>query len=174
MRAVAAGNRERAAIALNNIGEVAKERGDYTAAQAYCQKALALAREISSQPDVASFLVNLVDVDVRLGQLAEAHVALQDGLALAYHLGALPWVLAGIMYAANLAYAEGRAERALALYGLARHHPAWDSESQREMDAELARWGLEPAMVEAGLAKGAELDFDQTLQELLNEDRTSK
>jgi hypothetical protein len=35
------------------------------------------------------------------------------------------------------------------------------------MDAALARWSLDPAVVEAGLAKGAELDWDATIKELL-------
>jgi hypothetical protein len=37
------------------------------------------------------------------------------------------------------------------------------------MDRMLAEWGLDPSVVEAGLAKGAELDWDETIGELLVE-----
>jgi hypothetical protein len=30
-----------------------------------------------------------------------------------------------------------------------------------------AEWALDPSVVEAGLAKGAELDWDETIEELL-------
>jgi len=46
----------------------------------------------------------------------------------------------------------------LALWGQARNQPAWDSEAQRDLDVEFAGWALDPSVVEAGLAKGAELD----------------
>jgi hypothetical protein len=35
------------------------------------------------------------------------------------------------------------------------------------MDIILAEWALDPSVVEAGLAKGAELDWDKTIEELL-------
>ena len=62
---------------------------------------------------------------------------------------------------------EGQIERALALLGLARRHPAWRGNNQGAMDMTLAEWNLDPAIVEAGLAKGVELDWETTLQELL-------
>jgi hypothetical protein len=31
----------------------------------------------------------------------------------------------------------------------------------------LAKWSLDPAVVEQGLAKGAELDWDQTIEKLI-------
>lgn len=68
---------------------------------------------------------------------------------------------------AYLSYAEGRTERGLALLGLARNHPAWSSDIQRGVDAALAEWTLDPIVVEAGIAKGAELDWDKTIEELL-------
>ena len=70
---------------------------------------------------------------------------------------------------AELAHAEGQTERALALYGLARCQPAWSRDDQHGLDAALAEWALDPAVMEAGLAKGAELDWDATIQELLKE-----
>jgi hypothetical protein len=37
------------------------------------------------------------------------------------------------------------------------------------MDMTLAEWALEPSVVEASMAKGAELDWDKTIEELLKE-----
>ena len=56
---------------------------------------------------------------------------------------------------------------ALAPIGLARRQPAWNSDHQHSMDIILAEWALDPSVVEAGLAKGAELDWDKTIEELL-------
>jgi hypothetical protein len=50
---------------------------------------------------------------------------------------------------------------------LARRQPAWSSDDQYLLGLTLARWALDPAVAEAGLAKGATLDWDATIQELL-------
>jgi hypothetical protein len=93
-------------------------------------------------------------------------VELRDGLALALRLGYLRMVLMAVTSFSYLAYAEGQAEQALALLGLARQHPAWSYEHQHGIDTMLAEWGLDPSVVEAGMAKGAELDWDETIREL--------
>jgi tetratricopeptide (TPR) repeat protein len=166
-RAVAAGNREPATIALNNLGAVAGVCKEYAAAREYFQQALALAREIGAQSSIALYLLNLAYMDIKLGQLAAAHAGLREGLALAVRLGALPWVVGAVTNFATLAYAEGRTERALALYGLARIHPAWSSLLQSLLDRALAEWALDPSVAEAGMKKGEELDWEETIQELL-------
>ena len=55
----------------------------------------------------------------------------------------------------------------MALWSLARHHPALKSDDQRTLDMMLAEWALDPSVVEAGMKKGAELDWDETVKELL-------
>jgi adenylate cyclase len=166
-RAAAVGNRERAMVALNGLGVVAGARQNVAAARDYFQQALALARELGAQQNIAMFLINLADTDIKLGCLAAARAGLREGLALALRLGALTWAVVAVMYFAKLTYAEGQTEEALAFWGLARVHPAWASDDQQELDAALARWALDVAVVEAGLAKGAALDWDTTIQELL-------
>jgi tetratricopeptide (TPR) repeat protein len=167
-RAVAAGHRERAMRALNNLGVVADERGDRAAGQVYTQQALTLAREIGAQQSIALYLLNLAEADIRLGQLAAAPEKLREGLALALRLGLPPSVVTAVLYFGFLAHAAGQTERALALLGLARHHPAWSGDDQRELDTALAEWGLDVAEVEAGMKMGEALDWDTTIQELLN------
>jgi len=168
-RAVAAGNRERAMTALNNLGMVAEERKDYSLARDNYQQALALGREIGVQDMVATGLTNLANIDITLGTLSAARTELHEGLAYALRLGMLPQVVAAVIAFASLAYAQGQTERTLALCGLARRQPAWSSDNQRELDTMLTQWALDPAVVERGMAKGMELDWDKTIEELLKE-----
>jgi predicted ATPase/class 3 adenylate cyclase len=166
-RALAVGNRERAMVALNNLGADASRGRQWAAARDYDQQALALAREIGTQADIALFLMNLAFADIHLGGLGAARAALREGLALALRLGALSVMVTAVSDFADLAHAEGRTDRALALLGLARRHPAWDSVAQLYLELMLAEWGLDPEVVEAGLRQGAALDWDETIQVLL-------
>jgi adenylate cyclase len=168
LRAVAVGNRERALHALNSLGVTSYyRRRDYGAARRFFQQALALAQEIGAQAQIALSLSNLADVDIALGQLDAARAGLREALALALRLDAINTIVATVMYFARLAHAEGQTERSLALWGLARNHPAWSHDKQRELDAALDEWALDAVVVDAGLAKGAELDWDETVKELL-------
>ena len=153
--------------ALNNLGVVASERKDYALSMEYTQQALALGREIGAQQNIALYLLNLATTEIRLGQLAATREKLREGLALALRLGALPWVVWAVMVFGFLAHAEGQTERALALLGLARKQPAWSSDSQRDVDASLAEWALDPSVVEAGMQAGEFLDWEETVKELL-------
>ncbi len=166
-RALAVGERLTALTTINNLGVMADGRGDYKTARDNFQHALALAREIGAQEDIALSLINLADEEIKLGELDTARANSREGLALALRLGALPRVVQVVVNFGYLAYAEGQIERALALHGLARRHPAWGGEHQRELDSALARWALDPAVAEAGLMQGELLDWDATVQELL-------
>jgi tetratricopeptide (TPR) repeat protein len=167
-RALAVGNRLMAMVALNNLGTVATQRRDYTAARDNFEKALALAHEIGAQQRAALYLLNRAGIDIKLGQLAAARLRLHEGLVLAVRFGVPPLVVFAVMTFAELAYAEGQTDWALALMGLARHHPAWDSEAQSDLDTAFAQWALDPSVAEVGMAKGAEMDWDNTIDELLN------
>jgi class 3 adenylate cyclase/tetratricopeptide (TPR) repeat protein len=166
-RAVVVGNRERAMVAMNNLGSVASGRHDFATARDYIQESLKLARELGAQQTIALALINLGETYIHLGYLVEARSGLREGLALALHLGLLPRVVGAVIFFANLAHAEGDVKRALALWGMARNHPAWNSDHQRELDAALADWNLPTSIVGAGLTEGAHQNWDATLQELL-------
>ncbi len=104
---------------------------------------------------------------MKLGQLSLAREELREGIAVAFRIGVLPWLVGGVMTAALLAHTDGESRRALSLLGLARSHPASSSYHQREMDAWLAEWALAPAVVEEGLKKGEALDWEETVRELI-------
>jgi predicted ATPase len=166
-RSMAAGNRERAMSALNNLGAVAGKRQAHATQRSYQHQALALARELGVQQMIALFLMNLATSDMKLGKLDAARAELHEGLALALRLGVLQWVVFAVTNFGELAYFEGQIDRALELYGLARSQPAWNSENQHVLDKTLAEWALDPTVAEAGLAKGAQLDWDTTVKELV-------
>lgn len=171
-RAVAAGNREWEMNALEGLGVIADERGDFARAQEHGRRSLAIAREIGAQAIVAIGLISQADGDIRLGDTATARLELREGLALAQRLGILPYMVLAVTNFGKLAYAEGKTEQALGLFGLVHRQPAFRADLQREMDLTLAKWELNPSMVEAGMAKGAELDWDKTIEELLKGETT--
>jgi len=166
-RAIAVGNRERAMAALNNLGEVAKSRDDYSLARDYTQQASALACEIGMNLGEAAMTINLGGLDTQLGNLSTARTELCSGLELALQLDALPWIIWGVFYFSNLIYIEGNTEFALKLIGLARSQPAWSIEHQHNLDATLERWSLDSSIVEEDMKKGEALDWHKTIQELL-------
>jgi adenylate cyclase len=166
-RAVAAGNREREMVALNNLGALASRQMELARGRDYLQQMLVLAGEIGAQDMQALGLIGLGDIDISLSNLPAARAELREGLALCIRLQYTAWLVATVMYFGRLAYAEGQPERAFALLGLAHSQPAWHSEIQDELEISLAKWAQDPAVVEAGMAKGAELDWDTTIQELL-------
>jgi len=153
--------------ALNNLGELRKVHKEYAAARDYYQQMLALAPEVGSQAAIALGLINVAEMDIQLGQLAEARAGLREGLALAQRVGAHPWVLAAVKGFGNLAYAERQTERALALLGLVRNHPVWNGDMQRDLEMMLVELALDPSVVEAGLKQGEALDWDATVKELM-------
>jgi tetratricopeptide (TPR) repeat protein len=169
-RALVTGNRERMMNALNNLGVVAFRRQTYATAQDNYRQALTLAREVGAQEMVAFMLNNLADVAIKLGQLPAARADLHEGLRLSLRLGAPARIAAIVFTCALLARAEGQTARALTLVGLVRRQPSSSNPGfQRYLDMALAKWGLDPSVVAAGLATGAELDWDATIQELLKE-----
>lgn len=164
--AAAVGNRKGVMTALNNLGVLVGSK-DHVKERDYYRRALAVARELGAQNDAALYLINLADADIGLGEFGAARAGLREGLALSLRLGALPCVVNAVKGFGYLAQVEGQIERALALYGLARRHPAWSSDHQRQLNEELARIALDPSVVEAGLKQGAVLDWDTTIRDLL-------
>ncbi|MEZ4769930.1 MAG: AAA family ATPase [Caldilineales bacterium] len=168
-KARAVGNREREMIALANLGVLDDERANDTAARSYHTSALAIARELGAQYHIAHCLSNLARCERALGDIASAKDHNREALALAHRIGTQYVTLQALCSTVEIAYAEGRLERALALLGLMRRQPAWSNEDTRWFDDLLARWALDPGEVEAGLARGDTLNWDTTIQGLLKE-----
>ena len=164
-----AGNRERVMIALSNLGVLEDERANDAAARAYHRRALAIARELGTQYYIAHHLSNLAGSEIALGQLDHAKVHNHEALILAQRLGTQFVTIQALCNTMEIAYAEGDRAWALALAGLMRRQPAWSSEDTRWLDALLAAWALDPETAAASMAKGDELDWDNTIQAILRE-----
>ena len=76
---------------------------------------------------------------IELGELSMVRPDLREGLALAFRLGARPWVVAAVKCFGFLSLTEGQTEHGVALSGLARNQPAWSSDDQGGLDAWLAK-----------------------------------
>ncbi len=168
-RAADVANRIEAARILNNLGEVAKQRGDWVEARSYHQQALAISRELGINGMIDLFLINLADDDTHLGNLDAARVGLYEGMALSLRQGNTLDAVTAVSYFGNVAFAEGNFERALALWGLAECQQSFDATNQRELEMALSHWAshLDKTTIETGLAKGAQLNWGEVLEELL-------
>ena len=167
--ALASGNRERVMAALGNLGTVASGRRDFREATDLFRQAFVLAREIGARSDSALFLLNTAAAAIGLRDLPSARSALGEGLAIARTLVSLPWILGALMIFADLLAVEGNPSRSLALLGMCKRHPAWSMNLQQGADKDIKGWNLDDAAIEAGLAQGAALDFDATVEAISNE-----
>ncbi len=163
----AIGNRKLRGWARGNLGCVAYERGDLVAARDGCLQARTLAQEVGNQESRIVQDLNLVEIDINMGHRESARQELRSALARAQRLGVVPMVLAAVAFFAMLAYAAGDLSRALSLYGVVIHHEATSSELRRDLERARARWGIDEATFAAGVSRGAALDFDTVVRELL-------
>ncbi len=83
----AAGHQEGQANALNHIGWLLSQLGDYGQALKHCQQALALSRKIGARHIEADTLDSLGYAHYHLGQHAEAVACYQQALDIARELG---------------------------------------------------------------------------------------
>lgn len=161
------GNRERAMVALNNLGDIAIETGDFQQALALYLQALPNAREIGAQASAALYELNAGYAYVRLGQLAAAAPYVHAGTQRACTVGAWPWAVWGLICFGHMALAQGQTQRGLALLGLARNHAAFSTDFDRLIDYALHEWRVDPATARHGMAAGASLPFEATLDDVL-------
>ena len=165
--ALTVGNRERAATALNNLGALAGEQNHWQEALDYYERALSISRETGAKQGEATHLVNLGFASIKLGKHKQAREILQHGGQLAQEISAQPIIVSALLYFGLLAQAEGNLNKALELIGLAKTHPAWNSENEREANWFMGEWNLAPEHAEKVLKQGAALDLDATLAELI-------
>lgn len=167
--AVAIGNRERESTVIGNLGFTAADRYEYAAALEHFSRALELSDELGALHSIAIWRLAMSTVQIHLGERDTARRNLGIGFKLTLQTKALQLLAPIVMHSADFAYVEGRVERALALMGLFRSQPWYNDYHRRRSDILIARWDLDPAEMEAGMAKGALLDWNETVQELMRE-----
>ena len=165
--AISVGNRERAATALNNLGALAGEQNEWQKSFNYYLRALAISQETGAKHGEALHLINLGLAAIQLGRHQDAFAYLRDGARLALEIGAQPVLVSVMLYLGILKLAQGDTEQAFELLGLAKTHPAWDSENEREMNIYLGEATLQAEAAQSAMQRGQALDWDATLSAIL-------
>lgn len=163
------GNRERAGVALNNLGALAGEQDRWQDALSYYTRALELSEETGAMQSTALHLINLGLAQTRLGLLDEAEANLRKGLALGRSIGAAPVTLWALVYFGLLFHERGETARALELIGVAKNHPSWDSENERETQMFLSQWQVPEEEFLAAVQAARQVAYQATVRELLGE-----
>ncbi|MEZ4624818.1 MAG: LuxR C-terminal-related transcriptional regulator [Thermomicrobiales bacterium] len=103
--------------ALNNLGVIARQQGNLEAARDYFQQCIDEERTYSLHDPEAHSLLNLVDVQLRLGERAAAQERLNDWFSERRRMRSLELAAVGLWVAARIATDEGDAERAAQMLG---------------------------------------------------------
>jgi len=168
------GDRSRAAQALNNLGEVAREQGEYDEARAYYEQCQVIWEEIGDRPGLALALGNLSMVCLAKGLDGAARDYVRRSLRENLGIQNMPHALADLVQVAHLQARAGQPQQAAGLLGLALNHPASYSEVESDAQPVLAmlREALPPEQLEAALARGAKVDLEQVVAEILADTET--
>jgi predicted ATPase len=167
------GDRFAIAQALNNLGTIAYELGAYKEASAYYEQALVINDEIGNRVGLIIALGNLAELYITQGQDDPAWEYLRQALRQVVSIQAVVSATVPLLvYVARLRARAGQLERAAELLGMALSHPA--SSSDAEWDAQQVLGTLREALgaerLEAALARGAKLDAERVVAEILAED----
>ena len=136
------GDRNGQAVALSNLGEVAFELGNRSHALARFQAGLAIGRDIQDQRTIIACLNNLGQVACALEDYAAAKTYLAEALAITAEIQAI-WELLKVLVTLSVLFGkQGQTDRAAALLGMARHHPASSTETQERAQRLLDEMGL--------------------------------
>ncbi|KPL22102.1 MAG: hypothetical protein AMJ93_07990 [Anaerolineae bacterium SM23_84] len=169
------GDRVGTSRALNDLGEVARKQGDYGQARACYERTLAISSETGNAEMHAIAVINLGMVYLAQVEDGEAWRCLCQGLRESIAMQAKPLALYVLAVMAQLCVRAGEPQRAGELLGVVLHHPSTDSEALEEAQPalEALREAMPPEELEAVLARGAELDLEQVVGEILAGNETS-
>jgi predicted ATPase len=116
------GDRAGVALALSNLGEVARLQGNCSEAQALYEQSLALYRDLDFDRELMARVIRrLGEVALELGDVAQARARLIESLGVALDLveRGEPQIAAALEALGGLAATQGQAERALRLVSAA-------------------------------------------------------
>jgi len=167
------GDRNVATRCSVNIGECHLALKDYAAAARSAQEALDMARALGADSIATGALCLWGEAALGQGQVEAARGYLDESLRLSRTIGEVVYTVVALAGYARLLGQAGQPERALELLGLALAHPAASSETRNKVNAVMADLrglpDLEGLDVEAALARGAQLDLNAVVRELLGE-----
>ena len=161
------GDRYQESVSESNLGATIQYAGDNAGAIVHYRAALQINKELGMADNMATNAHNMADAYATLGQLDESRRYALECIRLARQIGAMPLQLAALVPLAGVLAKQGQPDRALALLGLARHHPSTPKQKETGIREALAEMQLEPERIEAGLAAGAELELEAVVEEIL-------
>jgi len=161
------GDRYQEYVCETNLGATKQYAGDAVGAIVHYRTGLRSSLELGMLDRSAIDAHNLADAYNFLGQLDEAREFALECLRLARQAGAVPVQLAGLVPLAEVLMRQGQSERAMALLGLARHHPSTPPHKQIGINEVVELAQLEPARAEAAMAAGAKLELETVVEEIL-------
>lgn len=163
------GNQWGVASGLNQLGYVCYFQGDWTSAYAAHAASLTQCQALNDRWGVAVCLNGLGWASLAQAQAPAAQTHFRQALHEAQQVPVLQVMTEAVAGLASCRARLGEPSAALLLLGLALHHHS----SKQDLHVITApylqalRAQLGDSAVEAGLAKGAEFDWDATVQELL-------
>jgi tetratricopeptide (TPR) repeat protein len=165
------GDRFREAQAHCNLGEVAREEGAYEAAAKAYERFRLTSEEIDFRPGVALAQGNLAMVCLVQGRDDAAWQYFRRALGEFVAMQDTPHLLANLAYVSWLRLRGGQPEAAARLLGLALRHPVSSSEVAHEAQPvlDLLREALGAEELEAAMARGAEMNLEQVVAQILAE-----
>jgi predicted ATPase/predicted Ser/Thr protein kinase len=142
-------DKQGAAVSLNALGVLARDRGDVAIAQSHLGESLVLWRELCDQKAVARSLSNLANVAKLQGDYPRARALYTECLSVFRGVGDLPGVAWSLNYQGDVARDQGDSVAARALYeqGLAMFRELGD------------RWGIAGTMADLGSLAREQGDF---------------
>ena len=161
------GDRYQESVSESNLGATIQYAGDYAGAIVHYRAGLQVYEELGMIDNMATNAHNIADAYTSLGLLDESRRYAVECIRLARQVGAVPLQLAALVPLADVLAKQGQPDRALALLGLARHHPGTPTQKEVGIREVLADMQLEPEQIEAGLAAGAALALEAVMEEIL-------
>jgi serine/threonine protein kinase/tetratricopeptide (TPR) repeat protein len=164
------GERNGFASLMNNLGVVAYNLGDMIAARNHYEQSLTIFREMNDRRGLASALTNLASIQLVSGELDNAWATLNEALSLAWAARILPIAVEAVVGLARWSLMKGELRRAAELAAVAAAHPSIHAETretrllplQDELHSKLG-----PESFQSAATHGAQLTFDQVVEDLL-------
>jgi len=161
------GDRWHAAVALNNLGFAAAQRGDWEQAVEFCGRSSELRRELGDEWGMALTLINLAFAEIQLGRLSAAARTVRVALDASMKVDAKIVVYLSLDAAAALATARGRMQDAAHLAGASSRLLEELDAVRHDFDQSLVDQVVESirtslgADADAEIQRGRELSLDE-------------
>jgi tetratricopeptide (TPR) repeat protein len=153
-------------VAFHLRGDATRSQDDYRAAADSYRRANELATRLGTVAPRALNMANLGQVLIRLGERDGARVALDEALRIALAQGLRPTLTSCLAAEADFRLTAGEIDFGLAILGAVLAQEELTEDGRQDVDRIVARCGLSPDLIEAGMAMGRSLDVVQLSKDL--------